>query len=135
MSSPLFVENLWKKNLAELRKMLPPETTCKTKQEACAILLKVDLHNVFNCFHDQYTKEILIQRYEQHKSYVLDINRIKGTTGLPIRLPVMPEDISENMVKFIIHLWLGDATSNWAKSSKCTKKPSGDLISLREGPQ
>jgi len=47
----------------------------------------------------------------------------------------MPEDISENMVKFIIRLRLGDATSNWPKSSTCTKKLSGDLVSLREGVQ
>lgn len=80
---------------------------------------------------DRYTKEILKQRFYQHKRYVVDTMNIIETTGLPIRLPVTPEDISENIVKLLIHK-NGDTTSKWAKP---IKGATGDLFSDREGTQ
>ena len=49
----------------------------------------------------------------------------------------MPEDISENIAKFIIHRVVGDTASKWTKGIKEEKgkKITGDLISEKEGTQ
>jgi hypothetical protein len=48
--------------------------------------------------------------------------------GIKVRFPSIPEDISENIIKFIIHSKLNDKTSNWS----CKR---GDLVSEKEGKQ
>ena len=48
--------------------------------------------------------------------------------GVEIRLPSIPEDISENIVKYIIQNKLNDKTSSW----DCKR---GDLESKNEGKQ
>lgn len=77
---------------------------------------------------DTYTKDLLKQQYALHKAYVN--GRINTTTkiGVKVRLPCIPEDISENIVKFILHNKLKDTTSRW----DCKK---GDLQSEKEGKQ
>lgn len=80
---------------------------------------------------DTYTKELLIEQYLLHKTYVS--RRIETTKkiGVKVRLPSIPEDISENIVKFILHNHPGefqDKTSKWSKS--IDKK--GDLLSEKE---
>lgn len=77
---------------------------------------------------DTYTKELLREQYNLHKAYV--IGRINTTKkiGVTVRLPSIPEDISENIIKQIIHNKLGDRTSSW----DCKK---GDLQSQKEGKQ
>lgn len=77
---------------------------------------------------DSYTKEILQRRYAGHKAYIESVLEIKKQTSLDIRLPCIPEDISENIVKFILHYKLNDKTSRW----DCKK---GDLQSQQEGKQ
>ena len=72
---------------------------------------------------DNYTSEILKKQYYLHKNYVLSRKDIL----IKIRLPSIPEDISENIIKFIIHK-NGDLTSTW----NCV---SGDLFSDLEGKQ
>jgi len=72
---------------------------------------------------DNYTSEILKKQYYLHKNYVLSRKDIL----IKIRLPSIPEDISENIIKFIIHK-NGDLTSTW----NCV---SGDLFSHLEGKQ
>jgi len=76
---------------------------------------------------DTYTKDLLKVQYDLHKAYVN--GRINTTTkiGVKVRLPCIPEDISENIVKFILHK-LKDTTSRW----DCKK---GDLQSEKEGKQ
>jgi hypothetical protein len=64
-----------------------------------------------------------------HKRYVNEILKIIEETSSSIRLPNMPEDISENIVKFVIRYWLGDTTCTWAK---CMGKTAGDLVSDTE---
>lgn len=76
---------------------------------------------------DLYTHEILNIRYRNFKNFVKDTNEIKNKYKINIRLPCFPEDISENIIKFIIHK-NGDKSSNW----NCK---SGDLISTKEGIQ
>ena len=83
---------------------------------------------------DVYTEENLRDAFHTHKEYVSKRIELKEKTGLAIRMPNMPEDISENIAKFIIHLVLGDTTSKWTKGMK-GKKITGDLISEKEGTQ
>lgn len=77
---------------------------------------------------DTYTPELLTEQYRLHKSYVE--GRINTTikVGFKVRLPGLPEDISENIIKYIIHNHLNDRTSRW----DCK---SGDLQSQTEGKQ
>lgn len=79
--------------------------------------------------HDTYTVDVLRQNYNAYKDYYLHRMRLNQTVkGKPVRYPIMPEDISENIVKFIIHNHLGDTTCTW----NCKK---GDLYSEREKQQ
>jgi hypothetical protein len=75
---------------------------------------------------DSYTREILREMYDTHMAYVK--NRIEAGKRLQIhfRLPCIPEDISENIIKFAIHRH-GDTTSRW----DC----KGDLLSTKVGKQ
>jgi hypothetical protein len=75
---------------------------------------------------DMYSKEILKQQYEIHKNYVISRKNSSSLLNINFRLPCIPEDISENMIKFIIHK-NGDNTSSW----NC----KGDLLSSIEGKQ
>jgi hypothetical protein len=75
---------------------------------------------------DKYTKDILKQFYNVHKSYVEQIKELSKKIDIKVRLPSIPEYISENIIKFIIHK-NGDESSNW----NC----SGDLYSQIEGKQ
>jgi len=72
---------------------------------------------------EKYTTTILREQYNLHKNYVIQ----RKTLPINIRLPFIPEDISENIIKNIIHTKLGDKTSSW----DC----KGDLKSLKEGVQ
>lgn len=77
---------------------------------------------------DTYSEELLKEQFPFHKSYVN--GRINTTIkmGVKVRLPCIPEDISENIIKYIIHNKLNDKTSRW----DCKK---GDLESQKEGKQ
>jgi hypothetical protein len=76
--------------------------------------------------NDNYTMDVLKKQYDIHMNYVLARKQSAKTLNITFRLPSIPEDISENMIKFIIHK-LGDKTSKW----DC----SGDLYSTNEGKQ
>lgn len=88
---------------------------------------------------DTYTAEILRENYAIHKEYVKVRKASAERTGLDIRLPNVPEDISENMVKFMIRNKLGDESCRWTKSVKKSKEhedaTKGDLCSRKEGRQ
>lgn len=77
---------------------------------------------------DTYSKELLKEEYSLHKSYVQGRINTTKKIGVKVRLPSIPEDISENIVKQIIHNKLNDKTSRW----DCKK---GDLESKKEGKQ
>ncbi len=75
---------------------------------------------------DNYTVDVLQTQYNLHKNYVTGrIASLKGL-GIKARLPSIPEDITENIIKFIIHK-NGDTSSSW----NC----KGDLYSTKEGVQ
>lgn len=75
---------------------------------------------------DKYSKEILKEQYEIFKNYVISRKNSSKLLGIKFRSSGIPEDISENMIKFIIHK-RGDVTSSW----NC----KGDLLSSVEGKQ
>jgi hypothetical protein len=77
---------------------------------------------------DPYTKEILIQSFLSFKAFYMERVALKRS-GISIRLPILPEDISENMVKFRMN-----AMGKSFRWSKC-KNVSGDLVSDTEGKQ
>lgn len=84
--------------------------------------VKVDM------IEDTYTKDLLKEQYPLHKAYVNGRINTTKKIGVKVRLPCIPEDISENIVKFILRNKLNDTTSTW----DCKK---GDLQSEKEGKQ
>lgn len=76
-----------------------------------------------------YTKEVLKEQYKLHTQYVKERIKFAKRTGIKIRLPALPEDISENMIKFMIILHSG-VSSKWIKT-EC----AGDLYSDEEHKQ
>ena len=77
---------------------------------------------------DTYSEDILKEQYMTHKHYYNVRKASSDMLNIKIRFPSIPEDISENMIKFILHYKLNDKTSSWA----CDK---GDLKSKVEGVQ
>lgn len=75
---------------------------------------------------DTYTTELLKEQYALHKSYVTGRIYTTKKIGVKVRLPSIPEDISENIIKEIIHNKLNDKTTRW----DCKM---GDLQSKKEG--
>lgn len=77
---------------------------------------------------DTYTETLLKEQYNLHKAYVNGRINTTKKIGVKVRLPCIPEDISENIVKYIICNKLKDTTSRW----DCK---NGDLESKKEGKQ
>ena len=72
-----------------------------------------EINNMNNYIYmDRYTKSVLNDQFNIHKEYVM--KRLASSRGLNIkfRLPSIPEDISENIIKFIIQK-MGDASCTW----------------------
>jgi len=76
---------------------------------------------------DNYTIEILIKRYNNYKNtYIYDEELIKN--GLNIRHQNTPEDITENIAKFIIRK-IENINCLWCKGVDKKYKLTGDLYS------
>jgi hypothetical protein len=99
--------------------------TVALKTQTC---LKVDIAVDKEMNTDRYTPEVLREQYSTHKQYVIARTESTKKTGVKVRLPSIPEDISENFLKFVIHNHLGDTTSRW----DCN---NGDLLSEKEGKE
>ena len=83
---------------------------------------------VSETFDDKYSKEILIKRFESFKNmYISDQELIDG--GLRIRHQNTPEDITENITKFIIRKYENDNTCIWCKGVDKKHGLTGDLYS------
>jgi hypothetical protein len=86
---------------------------------------------------DKYTPDVLRIRYNMFLENYVKTAEIIKTTGLPIRHQNPPEDVTENIAKFIIHNYDDDPSCKWAKSMKCkgkgiknkNKNLNGDLYS------
>ena len=66
--------------------------------------------------YDVYTPDILRKRYKSNKDCCLEIHEIKKLNNINIDQPT-PQDITENIVKFIIRKYDNDPTCKWSKSS------------------
>lgn len=74
---------------------------------------------------DNYTESVLRQRFNSYKASSIELQAINQANSLHIRNANPPEDITENIVKFLIRNKKGDQTCMWAK---CVNK-NGDLYS------
>jgi hypothetical protein len=79
---------------------------------------------------DTYTETVLREEYDTFKSYYM--TRLKLKNHQPIRLPNIPEDISENIVKFIIQNKLGDKSALWCKGVGMTGDIYSDVTQINE---
>jgi hypothetical protein len=78
--------------------------------------------------NDNYYSTILIKRFNDFKStYISDEELIKN--GLKIRHQNTPEDISENITKFIIRKYEHDLSCVWCKGVDKKYGLTGDLFS------
>ena len=87
---------------------------------------KISLHNR-ETMEDLYTPQVLQQQFTIHKNYVESRIETSKALNIRIRLPGIPEDISENMIKMLIRKINGDDTCTW----NC----DGDLYSHIEKKQ
>ena len=84
---------------------------------------------------DKYTCDVLRIRYSMYRDNYIKTSEIIKTTNLPIRQQNPPEDVTENIVKFIINNYDNDPSCKWAKSIKLEGKKgknikiNGDLYS------
>ncbi len=77
---------------------------------------------------DNYTEEILIKRYNNFKNTYIDDEKLIND-GLNIRHQNTPEDITENITKFIIKNYENDNSCIWCKGIDKKYKLKGDLYS------
>ena len=71
---------------------------------------------MLNTLSDAYTKEILQMRWSHFRQGHEILTRLIADTGLKIRRPNPPEDMTENLAKFIIQRRDNDPSCKWAKS-------------------
>lgn len=84
--------------------------------------------NRFEILNDKYTEDILRSRYINFKNmYISDEELIKN--GLQIRHQNTPEDITENITKFIIRNYENDNSCIWCKGIDKKHGITGDLYS------
>lgn len=104
---------------------MAPKPTPKSKKTKMSTVTNSNNKKVKADLVDNYTAEILRDRFKDYKTSSMRVQTINQTTGLNIRNANPPEDITENIVKFIIRNKKGDQTCMWAK---CVNK-NGDLYS------
>ena len=79
---------------------------------------------MYNNSNDKYSLECLITRFNQKKNDLLFDKLFSKQYGISLRNNGLPEDISENIIKFILYM-RGDKTVKWL--------PGCDLISKIDG--
>ena len=75
---------------------------------------------------DKYTQDILRTRFYSYKKSYIEVDKLKKS-GLKLRQQNPPEDITENIVKYIIRNYDNDNLIVWGK--EVSNKLSGDLYS------
>jgi hypothetical protein len=84
---------------------------------------------------DNYSIEILNNRYNTYRKSYLEVENFKKL-GINIRHQNPPEDITENIVKFIIRKYDNEPNIIWSKGIINKKyKISGDLYSNNFNPE
>lgn len=107
------------------------EPQINTVLENQIIINNIDTSDILyhnELYDDKYYKERLIKRfYNFKKFYMSDVELIKD--GLPIRHQNTPEDITENITKFIIRKYENDTSCVWCKGVDKKHSLTGDLYS------
>lgn len=80
----------------------------------------------------KYTEDTLRTSYQLFYDFYCAKKRMKTSTGLPLRLPNFPEDISENIVKLIIWNYEGTRDVVWAKEESKPGDLNSDSIGIIE---
>jgi len=122
------IKGITGKNKVKLIEMLTQSEATPVSASKIEAKTDVKVEPVVKVAEDTYTKDLLKEQYALHKAYVNGRINTTKKIGVKVRLPCIPEDISENIVKFILHNKLKDTTSRW----DCKK---GDLQSKKEGKQ
>jgi len=76
---------------------------------------------------DKYTPDLLRSRFRRFKEDYIYLTDLKKKTGLHIRHPNPPEDMTENIAKYIIRNYDNDLTCKWSKAIG----QKGDLFSSK----
>jgi len=101
-----------KKTPKEPKKEAPKKAPKEPKEKKAPAPKKVKAKVIKE---DLYTKEVLDKRWGLYREKALATDELIQATGLPIRHENTPEDITENMAKFIIRNHDGDESCKWAK--------------------
>jgi hypothetical protein len=80
-------------------------------------------------YDDNYPIELLIRRYTTYREQYIELKFINERYGISIRQQNPPEDITENIVKYIIRKYENDNTCIWCKGVNKKYKLKGDLYS------
>jgi hypothetical protein len=126
MEQPTVSGNIVDENLEEETYILPKKQT-KTKK-----ILNKNTDNAVQItneiLNDMYDENILKSRFTNFKNmYISDEQLIRN--GLPIRHQNTPEDITENITKFIIRKYENDTSCVWCKGVDKKYGLTGDLYS------
>jgi hypothetical protein len=81
---------------------------------------------------DFVTEKWLKKRYESVKRFTLESAELSVEVGNIIRMPNLPEDLTENIAKFIIRNYLGDSSCMWCKSLGMTGDLKSDTEKIQE---
>lgn len=84
--------------------------------------------------NDNYTEDVLRERYFNIKSSYICVSKM-NEEGLPIRNQNPPEDVTENIVKFVMRNYDGDETCVWAKSVGMKGDVYSSKFSLDKQPE
>jgi len=84
---------------------------------------------------DLYTKAVLDKRWTLYREKAIATDELIQETGLPIRHENTPEDITENMAKFIIRNHDGDESCKWAKCIGAIGDVSSDKYPAPRPPE
>ena len=76
------------------------------------------IHYTIISMNDKYTKEILKLRFYNFKNMYINENELINK-GIKIRHQNTPEDITENITKFIIQKYEKDESCMWCKGFNC----------------
>jgi hypothetical protein len=125
MEQPEISDNIINENLEEEFTIVP-----KNKKNKKKINKNCDNtnQNISEILNDMYDENTLKSRFENFKNmYTCDELLIKN--GLKIRHQNTPEDITENITKFIIRKYENDISCVWCKGLDKKYGMTGDLFS------
>ena len=128
MEQPIISDNIIDENLEEEFVIIPKKSKPVKKIKSKLSGNNEKLQSDDNILNDMYNETTLIERFTNFKNmYISDNELIKN--GLKIRHQNTPEDITENITKFIIRKYENDKSCVWCKGVDKKYGLTGDLYS------